>query len=756
MTVGSDKGSQVLRPQGDGPPKTTVDALSSTQSSLWSSEEKGDGQEAFDNSDLGGAGTAGMLCCRYGLLVSTMSLLMVAVGYGAPAVVRAYALSCTDPGCLEPNAALERSMADAQGNPCDDFYGFVCGGWQRENPGVASHFQSLQQRVATAAIMSLVLDEGGDGLPSHQVARLFQRCAQVAFNEQNRIDELRAFLDRFNLSWPTPMSRSKLDTLDVMVSLSLDWGVPVFFHLSVDRYFKRPGFRTLHFTGNPYMLEWFMARNALQERGVLLAYFDRVSVLLNGSSASKSVVEEVLQLDNHVLMTMVPSLVDPRPDTDLVYIVMEQLDYITGPYLSTAEWLLVLNKHLPVELGPNDEIFVMNRRLLRLVGLLVGNVEDTTSLLAYVTWHVVRHLASVTSYPLSRAQFADAPGADTITLGYMMGRCYMDADSAMPFAFVHVFNRRWLPADSVRDARGVLNSIRAVANSTMASLSWMDAETKSGALEKLATLRAIVGSLERASGEDSLRSLYPYVPELSGSYLNMALALRSAELRHAKKFLRVNESSMAAASDEVSVPLTLVNAFYLPVYHVMVIPAAILYPPFYVAGYPASYNYGSLGHVVGHEMTHAFDPDLGLYGRDGLRHNWWTPASEEMFLRKLMCLRRLYNEIPWSGGANFGEHALSENFADSGGMLKAYRAYQASAKERGTVPPGLSRFSDEQLFFVSSCFKWCASEEKQNAGRYSPPRLRCNVPLLNMPEFAQAFECGAGKAMNPSTHCDAM
>ncbi|XP_049525042.1 membrane metallo-endopeptidase-like 1 [Dermacentor silvarum] len=207
MTVGSDKGSQVLRPQGDGPPKTTVDALSSTQSSLWSSEEKGDGQEAFDNSDLGGAGTAGMLCCRYGLLVSTMSLLMVAVGYGAPAVVRAYALSCTDPGCLEPNAALERSMADAQGNPCDDFYGFVCGGWQRENPGVASHFQSLQQRVATAAIMSLVLDEGGDGLPSHQVARLFQRCAQVAFNEQNRIDELRAFLDRFNLSWPTPMSR---------------------------------------------------------------------------------------------------------------------------------------------------------------------------------------------------------------------------------------------------------------------------------------------------------------------------------------------------------------------------------------------------------------------------------------------------------------------------------------------------------------------------------------------------------------------
>ncbi|KAK8783332.1 hypothetical protein V5799_010297 [Amblyomma americanum] len=452
---------------------------------------------------------------------------------------------------------------------------------------------------------------------------------------------------------------------------------------------------------------------------------------------------------------MVPSMMDSRPDADLVYVVIEQLDYITGPYLSSAEWLKVINQHLPVEMGPDDEIFVMNKRLLRLLGLLVGSVEDTTGLLAYVTWHVARHLASMTSYPLARAQFAAEPGADTTTLGYMIGRCYMDSDAVMPFAFARVFNRRWLPADSVRNASDILQHIRAVANSSMASLSWMDDETRRGALEKLTTLHAIVGSPDGLSQEDALRRLYPYVPALSGSYLDMALAVRSAELRHAKKFLRANGS--AQSGDEVSVPLTLVNAFYLPVYHVMVIPAAILYPPFFVAGYPASYNYGSLGHVVGHEMTHAFDPDLGLYGRDGLRHNWWTPVSQEMFVAKLRCLRRLYNEIPWSaGGANFGEQALSENFADSGGMLKAYRAFRAASRPRVAVPPGLARFSDEQLFFASSCFKWCAGEVKQSPGRYSPPRLRCNVPLLNMPEFAQAFECGAGKAMNPTTRCDTM
>ncbi|KAH7952062.1 hypothetical protein HPB52_017796 [Rhipicephalus sanguineus] len=297
MAVGNTKVSQDSRPQGDESPRATGDTFGSTLSSGSSSDEKADVKEPSDSSELGAVGLAKLLWYRYGLFVTAVSLLMVAVGYGAPAFVRAYALSCTDPGCLEPTAALERSVADARGDPCDDFYGFVCGGWQRkipESPAISRfvRYNNLQQRVATAAIISLVLDEGEGAQPSHQVARLFQRCGQVAFNEQHRIDELHAFLGRFNLSWPSPPPRSKLETLDVMVSLSLDWGVPVFFQMSVDRYFKRPGFRTLHFSGNPYMLEWFMARNALQERGVLLAYFERVSLILNGTSASKHVVEE--------------------------------------------------------------------------------------------------------------------------------------------------------------------------------------------------------------------------------------------------------------------------------------------------------------------------------------------------------------------------------------------------------------------------------------------------------------------------------
>ncbi|XP_075550207.1 endothelin-converting enzyme 2-like [Dermacentor variabilis] len=742
-----------------------------------SSEELG--KAASHRSDLSTAGSLASTSpddgraawYRYGIFVSSLTLVTLALGFGLSHLLRRQLFGCMDPGCFEVATTLGNSLQDARGDPCEDFYGFVCGGWQRSNPAAANHFQALQQRVALAAIVSLMLEDAEGPKLTDRVARLFQRCAQLAFNEQHRLGELREFLARFNLSWPKSQPRSKLDILDTLVALSLDWGVPVFFHLSVDVYFKRRGFRILHFGSNPYLLEWFVARNALQEKGTLLRYFNRASIILNGSVACPETVEKVLLLDNRVLPAVVPSLMDPRPDFDMEYVVFRQLDFITGPYLSAAEWLQIVNQHLPINLGLDDEMFVMNRRLLQLLAWLVAGFDDPTALLSYVTWHVARHLAPMTSYPLSHAQFADTPSesgsrsAYTATLGYMLGRCYVDADSTMPFAFAHVFTRRWLPPQTVQNVSAMLSRIRAMANVTMAAVSWMDEDTKRAAFEKLATLRSIVGSPEGMSSDSALRSLYPYVPDLSGSYLEMILALHVAELRYAKSFLRSANGSEASSGERVNVPLTLVNAFYLPVYHVVVIPAAILYPPFYINSHPASYNYGSLGHVLGHELTHAFDPDMGLYGRDGLRHDWWTPASRSMFEAKLACLRRLYNEIPWSGGVNFGDHALSENFADSGGVLKAYRAFKAAPKvvvenQQGegeaAASRALSRFSAEQLFFVSSCFKWCSRDEKQSPGWYSPPRMRCNVPLLNMPEFAEAFECGAGKAMNPATRCDFM
>ncbi|XP_049520861.1 endothelin-converting enzyme 1 [Dermacentor silvarum] len=657
---------------------------------------------------------------QYAVFVSAVALSTLALTFAVPQLVRRLAMGCAYPDCQDPGADIARSLKEVRVDPCQDFYGYVCTGWLQENPDAENHFE---------------------------------RCAQGAFNEQDHLDELRQFMARFDLAWPASKPRTKQKVLDLLVAFSLDWGLPILFQLTVDAHFRRPGFRALHLGSSPYVTEWVVVRDTLQVQGTLLAYFDKASVLLSGVTADSGTVQDILAVDNRVLSAMVTSTFEIHMDTEMRYTLLSQLDEVTGPELTTSEFLEAVNAHLPDPLAPSSEMFVMNWQLLMLLGQLMGQASrDVVPLLAYITWHVIRALAPMTSHQLVRAQLGGSRMAATI---YMLGRCYADADAVLPYAFAHVFARRWLPRDAVSDVAAMEESIRREANATMNSLSWMDGTTKAVALEKLSTLGAIVGRPQNLASDQALQLLYPYLTAMgsAGSYLTLMNSVRTAQLRHAKRFLSANGSM----EGDVSVPLTVVNAFYLPVYHVMVIPAAILHPPFYVAGYPHSYNLGSLGHVLGHEMTHAFDPDTGLYDRSGQRKDWWTAGSRVQFENRLDCLRQMYNTMSWAEGIAHGDYALTENFADSGGLLKAYRAFRAvKAGSSPAAPPSLAGFTDEQLFFLSSCFKWCSTEDKQGAGSYSPPRLRCNVPLMNMREFAQAFDCGSGKTMNPASRCDFM
>ncbi|XP_077544105.1 endothelin-converting enzyme 1-like [Haemaphysalis longicornis] len=647
----------------------------------------------------GSLGTAHLLRHGYGAFVPFMALLMLGAGYGTAQVVRAYANDYYDPGPLQPSANLARYPTKGKGDPCQ-FFDFVSKGWQKRAPGAANYSEALQQRVACAVVVSLVLKEGSAVGSPHQVPRLFQRCAQLAFNQRDGHVDLHRFLGRFNLSCPASYSRSKLETPDVLVAL--DWGVPLLSQLTVDTRFKRPEFRTLHSTCDPCTFQWFLMRNVLQEEGPVLAYFELVSVILNGSAAPNRPVEEVV------------------------------------------------NRHLRVVFGRGGKLFVLNKRLLRFVAIPAGNVEDTTGHLAYVTWHVVLHLAPMTSHPLPREQFLDGRDTDKRPRGYMTGRCYRDA--ALPLAFAQVFNDHWLAASSVGNATAILGHIWSGASATIAPLPWTDGEMRYGALEKLATLRAVVDRFDQGSrNEGVLQQLYPHVTELNSSYLDMWQPLHATELNVSKRLHRVR----GPTSQKVGFLLTGVNASYIPVYQVIVIPAGNLYPPCYVASYSSSSNMASLGQVVGHEITHAFHADEAKFSWEGLHRDWWTPAPSKKFSRQLACLRRLYNETPWTGAVGYGAHAVSKNFAVSGGLLKAYREYRVSGalQHSGASQQGTTFTGEES--FASSCFKWCSNDD-QGPVWYSLGGERCNRPLMNMSEFVEAFDCALASAMNQTSWCGAV
>lgn len=335
--------------------------------------------------------------------------------------------------------------------------------------------------------------------------------------------------------------------------------------------------------------------------------------------------------------------------------------------------------------------------------------------------------------------------------------------SEMPFIAGDLFTRWFFPGGHMGAAQDLAERIVNATRYGFYNLSWIDSPTRENALLRFTRLGKIVARPETLSTPAQLDEYYSFLlatPE-GGSYPRELYAMRRARAAAAVELVQASRPKFMPV--KVDVPMVIVNAFYVPIYHVIVLPPAIMFAPFFQRhGVPAALNYGSLGHVVGHEITHSFDEDLGLYDERGQRRDWWSPGSRANFSERLRCLRGMYNHVTAGKGVPFGDTALAENFADCGGIAKALRAFQSL----GPQPPerlAEREFTAEQLFFVSSCYKWCAPLEAKPEAHaegvvkiYSPMDVRCNVPLMNIPEFAEAFRCSNTSRMASYKRCEVL
>jgi putative endopeptidase len=191
----------------------------------------------------------------------------------------------------------------------------------------------------------------------------------------------------------------------------------------------------------------------------------------------------------------------------------------------------------------------------------------------------------------------------------------------------------------------------------------------------------------------------------------------------------------------------------------MALPAGILQPPFFSPRASLAVNMGATGETIGHELTHGFDDAGSQYDAKGDLVSWWEPETRKRFEAKTQCVVDQFSAYENLGVKLNGKLTLGENIADLGGLTLAFRAYRAlreGAPER-LVADG---FDEDQQFFLSygqaSCTKWREERERTllQTGIHSPRRFRVNGPVTNMPEFATAFSCTEGKALNPPQRCE--
>jgi endothelin-converting enzyme/putative endopeptidase len=204
-----------------------------------------------------------------------------------------------------------------------------------------------------------------------------------------------------------------------------------------------------------------------------------------------------------------------------------------------------------------------------------------------------------------------------------------------------------------------------------------------------------------------------------------------------------------------------VNAYYNPPANEIAFPAGILQPPFFSKDFPAAMNYGAIGMVMGHEVTHGFDDDGSKFDKDGRMQAWWPEEVRKRFDERTSCVVQQFNGYEVAPGLKVnGELTLGENIADIGGARLAFRAYKAAQASGKAGPAGMPNMSDDQLFFVSMAQSWCSVSspeyEKMRvlSDPHSPNRFRVNGSLANVPEFAAAFGCAEGSPMRPKNACE--
>ena len=301
------------------------------------------------------------------------------------------------------------------------------------------------------------------------------------------------------------------------------------------------------------------------------------------------------------------------------------------------------------------------------------------------------------------------------------------------------------PPEAKKTAQEMVDNILKAYETRINNLSWMSEDTKKKALEKLSTFNVKIGYPDQWKDYSELEIVSP---EDGGSYFqNM---LNAQKWRVAENMADLGEP--VDKTEWFMSPQT-VNAYYNPRYNEIVFPAAILQPPFYDYKADAAVNYGGIGAVIGHEISHGFDDSGARFDAEGNLNNWWTEKDLEQFEDLGNDLAEQYSAIEVMDSVYInGKFTLGENIGDLGGVNAAYDGLKIHLEENGN-PGEIDGFTPEQRFFLSWATVWRtkmrdeALRNRIKTDSHSPGMYRAYVPLQNIDAWYDAFAIEEGDAM---------
>ncbi|XP_053171150.1 endothelin-converting enzyme 1 [Scomber japonicus] len=655
--------------------------------------------------------------------------------------------------------ALDRSV-----DPCHDFYNFACGGWVKNNPlpegksrwGPFSNLWEHNMLVMKHLLENKTMK--GLSKAEEKAQRYYQACMNEAKIEELGAKPLQDLIRQIG-GWALTKPWAEDNFQKVLRTVSANYRTSPFFTVFVSTDSKNSNSNIIQVDQSSLGLpsrDYYLNKTANEK--YLTAYLNflmELGVLLGGSEeTSRTLMEEIVDFETTLANITVPQ--EERRDEELIYHKMEAKDLTT--LAPAVEWMPYLTEvFAPVPINESEPVVVYAKEYLQKVSDLI--IKTNKSLLNnYMIMKVVRKMVSILDQKFQDAEqrFLEVMYGTKKSCTPRWKLCVSDTDSALGFALGAMFVKATFAEDSKAIAEDMVGDIKWAFEDSLKYVSWMDAETKKAAKEKADAIYNMVGYPEFIMNTTKLDKVFNDFEVVSELYFQNVMQYYNFSARVTADQLRKTPNR-----NQWSMTPPTVNAYYNPTKNEMVLPAGILQAPFYSRSWPKALNFGGIGVVMGHELTHAFDDQGREYDKDGNLRSWWKNSSVEAFKKQTQCMVEQYGNYSINQEPLNGRHTLGENIADNGGLKAAYKAYVNWIKKNGeeATLPALG-MTNHQLFFVGFAQVWCSvrtpesSHEGVITDPHSPSRFRVIGTISNSQEFSKHFGCKADAPMNPKHKCE--
>jgi endothelin-converting enzyme/putative endopeptidase len=638
---------------------------------------------------------------------------------------------------------IEVADMDRSVKPCDNFYDYANGSWRAQNP-IPSYMDRWSRRWQAGEVnkdqLRTILDEisSGPAQPKGSPAQLtgdfYAACTNTKAIDAAGITPLKPSLDAIDAIHDLPGLQKEIENLNATGILA-----PFAFGSTQNPHdptqmIADVGAAGLGLPDRDYYLK--PEERFVKARTEYLIYVTKIFTLAGASeSEAKAAAQTVMTFETALAKASLDNVALRDPHATDHIGKLDALQTMT-PHFNWKAYIASTGT-VASEINVDQPVFMAE-----------FEHQLTSTPLAdwktYLRWHVLNNAAMTLSQPFVDASFGfyqkDLAGVSE--LKPRGTRCAEQTDALLGEALGQEYVKRYFPPEAKRRAQALVTNILSAMHDTIEGVDWMAPATKQKALEKLSTVQVKVGYPDKWKDYSSVQI------DRDNYFADFAAGARFATADDWSQIGKPVDRTRWGMTPPTS------NAYYNPLMNEIVFPAGILQPPNFSVNYSDAVNYGGIGVIIGHEISHGFDDQGAQFDAQGRLADWWTPEDKKKFQAKTACVAHQFDGYRIDGPDDIhinGKLVLGESIGDLGGLKVAYLAFKKTPQ--GQSSEKIDGFTPDQLFFIA----W--GQVRGDATRIETQKMmvqgdphpvakyRVIGPMSNFPPFAEAFQCKAGSPM---------